>query len=391
MKVRWFPSVPACGLAAVSLSLAAAGIRAGEVAAFNTIVGTQTFSPVYQFSGETKLVETAEAIRAMGANVIKFELSKRYARPDGNVTKGDPSIRTLADLARDEPSHRRVLDMPFAHFVLWAHAFSDSHEAWRGGFPPAAQQAEYREIHDLTAYLLRTYSGTGKTFYLGHWEGDGLLRGSVAKEKDAMVTAAAVGGMIDWLNCRQRAIDDAKRETPHSRVNVWHYTEVNHVKLVMDEGRPAMADQVLPKVNADFVSYSCYDTQGDPVLLKRALDFIDAKLPPKPAISGKRVFIGEYGFPAVRHSPAEVDRLSRQVMRAGIEWGCPFVLYWELYNNEVAPDGKQIGFWMIDDKAVKQPIHETHRRFYDWSRDSAAGKGWTDATFRRAAVEFLGE
>lgn len=369
--------------------LAVPGGRAAEADPSNTIIGTQTFSPAYQFGTETKLVETAGAIRAMGANVIKFELSGRYARPDGNVVKADPSIRTLADLARAEPSHRRVLDMPFGHFVLWAHAFSNSHEAWRGGFPASAREAEYREIRDLAESLLKTYSGSGKTFYLGHWEGDGLLRGSVAKENDAKVTPEAVGGMTEWLNCRQRAIDDAKRETPHANVNVWHYTEVNHVLLAMDEGRPAMANRVLPQASVDFVSYSCYDTQNDPALLKRALDYIEAKLPAKPGIAGKRVFIGEYGFPAARHSPEEVDRLSRRVMRAGIEWGCPFVLYWEIYNNEVGPDGKQIGFWMIDDKGVKQPVYETHRRFYEWAGKLAPGQGGGSSEFRTAAVEFL--
>ena len=181
------------------------------------------------------------------------------------------------------------------------------------------------------------------------------------------VTPVAVQGMADWLNTRQRTVDDAKRDTPHQRVQVWHYTEVNHVKLAM-QGRPALVNEVLPKTTVDLVSYSSYDTAHDPALLKAALGFIEAKLPPKPGITGRRVFIGEYGFPAIRHTPAEIDRLSRQVIWAGLEWGCPLVLYWELYNNEVEPDGKQRGFWMIDDQGVKQPIYQTHRCFYEWAR-----------------------
>jgi ribosomal protein S9 len=362
---------------------------------FNYVIGTQTFSPAYQFTGKTRLVETAEAIRDMGASVIKFELARRYASPNGNVPTADPSIQSLADLAQREPSHRRVLDMPFAYYVLWAHTFNGGEGKWRRGFSKEDAAKEYREIYDLTAHLLRTYSGTGKTFFFGHWEGDGWLRGSVKPADDTKVTPEAAQGMADWLATRQRAVDDAKRDTPHRDAQVWHYTEVNHVKLAMDEGRPAVVNRVLPRVSVDFVSYSSYDTAKDPALLRRALDYIESKLAPKPAITGRRVFIGEYGFPAIRHTPREQDRLSRAVMRAGLEWGCPFILYWEFYNNEIAPDGQQRGFWLIDDKGVKQPVYETHRRFLDWARcfvagrESRDGKTPAEAEFRNAAARMI--
>jgi len=359
---------------------------------FNYVIGTQTFGVAYQFTSKTRLVETAEAIRDMGASVIKFELARRYALPNGNVPTADPSIQSLADLARREPSHRHVLDMPFAYYVLWAHTFNGGEHKWRRGFSKEDAAKEYREIHDLTTHLLKTYNGSGKTFFLGHWEGDGFLRGSVKQADDAKVTPEAAQGMSDWLTTRQRAVDEAKRDTPHRDVQVWHYTEVNHVKLAMHEGRPALVNRVLPQAPVDFVTYSSHDTASDPALLKRALDYIESKLAPKPAIAGKRVFIGEYGFPAIHHTPQEQDRLSLAVMRAGLEWGCPFVLYWELYNNEVAPDGQQRGFWLIDDKGVKQPVYETHRRFFNWARafvagrQSRDGKVPTETEFREAAA-----
>ena len=56
------------------------------------------------------------------------------------------------------------------------------------------------------------------------------------------------------------------------------------------------------------------------------------------------------------NKPQEPDNLSRRVMRAGLEWGCPFVLYWEMYNNEVR-DGRQRGFWLIDNEGRKQPVY----------------------------------
>jgi hypothetical protein len=72
----------------------------------------------------------------------------------------------------------------------------------------------------------------------------------------------------------------------------------------------------------DFVSYSAYDTTNlpSPDNIKSALDYIASKLQPKPGITGKRVFIGEYGYPVLNHAklvhtPQEQDALSRVVMR----------------------------------------------------------------------------
>jgi hypothetical protein len=363
---------------------------------FNWILGTQTFGPQYQFTDQHPLLETANVIESMGASIVKFAL-----RPaPGNEPPLPREINSLVALARDHAPHRSVLDKNFGFFVIWLDAFA--HRDWHEGFSSSDGEAEYLEIYDLVRHLLRTYSGSGKTFYLGHWEGDGMLRHTVRREDDARVTPVAVQGMVDWLNTRQRAVDDAKRDTPHSGVNAWHYTEVNHVVLARDEGRPALVNLVLPKVTVDFVSYSAYDAanKADPKDLKSALDYIESKLLYKPGIRGRRVFIGEYGFPLIRgggkkRTPIEQDSMSRAIMRAGLEWGCPFVLYWELYNNEVSPDGSQTGFWMIDDRGEKQPIYHTHRAYYDWGKSFVAG--WIQRTgrapgddeFRSAAADFL--
>lgn len=364
--------------------------------ACNTVLGTQTMDASYRFTRAPLLVETAEAIRELGCDTIKFQLSPRYAGRHGNVDAPRDGIRSLAHLVRNEPSHRRVLAMPFSRFVLWTHTFhlDDDQDKWRKGLAHATAEREYREVYDLACHLLRTYRDTGKTFYLGHWEGDGWLRGSVDAANDDRVDDVACRGMADWLNVRQRAVDDAKRDTPHSGVQVWHYTEVNHVKLAM-QGRPALVNRVLPHTNVDLVSYSCYDTQDDPALLKAALSFIESRLPEKRGIDGRRVFIGEYGFPAIRHTPQEQDRLSRQVIRAGLEWGTPLILYWQLFNNEVEADGRQRGYWLIDDRGVKQPVYHTHKAFLAWGRGEVtaatarSGHAPTALEFRAAAVDFL--
>ncbi len=87
--------------------------------------------------------------------------------------------------------------------------------------------------------------------------------------------------------------------------------------------------------------------------------------------------------------------MSGQVIRAALEWGCPFVLYWELYNNEVGTDGVQRGFWLIDDKGVRQPAYDLHQRFLAQSREYVTRyqrekhRVPTSEEFRRAALTWL--
>ncbi len=79
------------------------------------------------------------------------------------------------------------------------------------------------------------------------------------------------------------------------------------------------------------------------------------------------------------------------MIRAGLEWGCPFILYWQLYNNERDADGTHRGFWMIDDRGGKQPVYEVHRSFYEWARQwhsaNTAGPGMVGEAFRKAAID----
>lgn len=351
---------------------------------YNTVIGTQTFAAAYQFTQAPKLVETARAILDMGSRTIKFDLT------NDKEHWPEPRPQSLAEIVRRVPSVRAVLDMPFSNYLLWAYPLAAD---GRGRFRPDTRDAEYREMYDLTRALLQSYNGTGKTFYLGNWEGDWHLTHMDPKYAP---TSEEIANMTGWANTRQKAVDDAKRDTPHTGVQVYYYLEVNRVVDAID-GKSRLTNAVLPHASVDFVSYSAYDSLGGDigVDLPKALDYIQSQLPPKPGIAGRRVFIGEYGFPAEGRTPAQQDTLSRQVMRAGLAWGCPFVLYWEMFNNEVTEDGRQRGFWLIDNKNTKQPAYFTHQRFYAQAKryvvafQKAHGRTPSRAEFSKAAVRWL--
>lgn len=374
-----------CAIALVFAS--GLNLLAAEPRPFNYIVGTQAIGGRYHFTKDEPLLESAKLIASLGSGIMKFSISKQasFGKTKANVLERDPSMKTLTDIASREPTHRAVLDMPFTHFFIWAYPFTSHGIA--GTFKVADKDLEYHEMYDFAVHLLRTYNGTGKQFYLGHWEGDWHLRPHFDPKQPFPEHYAE--NFIAWLQVRQQAIDDAKRDTPHQGVGIWHYTEVNLVEPFLKGGQ-CLTNDILPQVDVDFVSYSSYDSlqRGIRDDLFATLMHIESKLKPKPTIQGKRVFIGEYGFPARRYTPEVQDHKSIETMIAAIEWGCPFVLYWELYDNEGSTD-KPGGFWMIDEQNQKQPIWHTHQRYFEWAREYVREAAPSEVEFREAAVKWL--
>ncbi len=389
-----------------------------EILDYNYILGTQTFAPQYQFTDEDELIETSKAILEMGSNILKIYIGHDYDKLYGFEIQ--PGILSYRDLVEKHDSYRKVLDMPFRYYFFWCHTAPviggiwDNSFHWYEGFSDAEKEEDYKQIYDLVCYLLREYSGTGKSFYIGHWEGDWSIMEPPYKV-DKEVSDEAISGMIQRLNNRQRAVDNAKKDTPHNNVEVYHYTEVVLVAKGM-EGKRTMVNAVLPYTNVDFVSFSSYSSLGPywrknlsvekrkkimREMLTEALDYIEEKLPEtsKKLPWDKRVFIGEYGFRVTSLQSVELqDEFTRNVAGIALEWGCPFVLYWQIYDN-TPQDGEGVahGFSMIDTKGIKKPVYKTHSIFYERSQEfikqfrNEHGRYPDECEFRNKALEWLSD
>lgn len=373
--------------------------NSGSKKAFNYVLGTQTFGVKYQFTDETRLVETAKAINDMGSNVLKCYLGPK-AEDQYKIPVND--YKSLKELAAKEPSYQKILEMPFDHYLFWVYSYGEPNDVLRKGWTQKEKKAAYNDIYELTCFLLSKYNNSGKTFYIGQWEGDWAMMGPPLKYENEP-TDLAIASTIDWLNTRQAAVDAAKKDTPHKNVEVYHYLEVNIIIEAM-KGNKTIVNSVLPKTNVDYVSYSAYDAiyPHDANLtfeqrlesignkLIGALDYIESKIPPKD-VPGKRVFIGEYGFPiSAVDTPQAQKEASLAVAINSIQWGCPFVLYWEMYDNEAEEGGANgKGYWMIDNKGIKQPIYDVHYEYYFWARKFVSEKKPTEQEFRKAAAHFL--
>jgi hypothetical protein len=336
---------------------------------FSNAIGTQTIGVRYKFTEDSGLVETAKAIEALGSDTLKIAITRKYK--DDYLLEKDSSIKSMVDLVKTKKDYEKVMNMSFRNIMLWIYPFSDRFSGfWEGSIPKQEEDAIYNEIYDFTAHLLKKYSGSGKSFFLGNWEGDWhMLKEVYDYELDP--TEETIQGAIQWFNLRQRAIADAIAETPHHDVGVYYYIELNHVRKSMLRDRPTIVNRVLPHIKTDYVSWSSYDittvaakkggAEGKKMVTD-ALNYIEKHLPPSD-IKGKRVIVGEYGFHMGQvDDPTMQERCAALIMQWCLEWGCPFILYWEMYCNEIEPSNNEHrGFWLIDKNGDKQPAWFLHR------------------------------
>ncbi len=312
------------------------------------VVGVAHVRGTYHHQDGDFLNEGAEVIADLGSRVIKLYLMLPPAStyPFGSEW---PEVASLVELA-DTPHYREVFARPFSTFILTAYAVGRGDHYWLHGVTEAAYADEREQFYRLARHFLTEYRDSGKTFVLQHWEGDWAVRGSYDAERDP--TPTAIEGMIRWLQARQEGVDRAREEVGEKGVRVLHAAEVNLVTAAMEEGRPSVTSDVLPLAGVDLVSYSAWETQHDAERLREALDFIARHAPRRPGIAGRHVFIGEFGLPENEHPPEAIRHVIDNCIPVGREWGCPYVVYWQVYCNEprrqpVAANEDVRGFWLL--------------------------------------------
>lgn len=399
MNITKFAScVLVTGFCALACSVSAATLSDPAVDSYNVRVGTETFAGLYQFTTNTLLVETAEAITNLGSDIIKF-----YCGSDTTFQSGvtlTSNITNLLTLARDEPSYRKVFDMPFRHTIVWAYPLANPEPPFTdGNYSPSEAAVDYREMYDLTQYLLTNYNNSGREFFLGHWEGDGYLEvnGWTTNPSPAVVTA-----MIAWLNNRQKAVDDAVAAVAHTNVSVYNYTEVNRVRDAMLNGptnNVRVVDAVLPYVtNIDYVSYSSYDAMNLSTSdLYATLDYIHSHIPTNKTgvVPEPRMWIGEYGWGG--NSTDSQEPLNRSYIQRLLNWNSTgealrFILYWEMYDNE-----SNRNFCLVQSNDTKVASWYLQNNFLNEARLLAAqfketnGSLPTDAEFVSMVTPYLNQ
>jgi hypothetical protein len=349
------------------------------VEAFPHPVGSQQFGTQYSF-GESgiRVLDYARATMRQGNRVVKFRLSNKYANTDGFTAV--PGIDTLVELVRDHPEVKEVLDLPLTDYKFWVSTFavpSWQNQLDANGLRPGRANQIYTEVYNMVAHLLTTYSGSGKRFFIGNWEGDWMLSGSFRDDPNT-IPQNRIQGMIDWANIRQKAVDDAKAATPHSDVEVWFFLEMNKADW-MREGLPCVANSVIPAMpKLDMISISSYSVHkdgGEPAANSRIhADFdqvqalIDAK--PETSITGSRLMIGEYGwtYGVDKYSGlADFAQVHLTTLRSYLSWPggtFRFILQWQFFNEAVSDNGNSKEMSQIGPDNDLRPLYFLHENFY---------------------------
>jgi len=342
------------------------------------VLGVVHVAGRYHLTNKDFLSEGADEILALGSRVIKvWFFSGR--RSDGLVKSYPynsqwPKVDSLVEGAQT-PYFERLFSKPFTTYVMKVTSLGRDEGYWRNGISDEQKKDEQRQFYELAKYLLTAYKNTGKTFVLQHWEGDWMVRGSFNGKADP--TDEALRNMVEWLNARQAGVNQARAEVGQQGVRVYHAAEVNRVVSSMRDGSPNMVNRVLPHTHLDLVSYSAWDSATahyvDPNVLRDALDFIAAHVPDSPDFGSRNVYLGEYGMPENNYSPEQIRTAIPNAVRTALDWGCPYIVYWQLYCNEqkdssVAPPVKSNdavrGFWLIRPDGTKSWVWHYFRRLF---------------------------
>lgn len=256
------------------------------------------------------------------------------------------SFDSLREMA-DHEYYRELWRRPFQTYILTI----TGGPTFRDGFPDPYPAELQQDFYELAHFFLTEYEGTGKTFILGTWESDWQLRGTFDLDPAYDPDQTAIDGMIRWYNARQAGVAQARAAVPDSDVNVYAAAEVNKVALAM-QGRPTVTNEVLPNVPIDLVSYSAWesvvpaatDEAAGRQLIQDSLAYIASHAvdstvldPDGQPFGDKNVFIAEYGYPeqeAGAHGPARLERATRVAVEEAYAFGCPWMVYWEVYCNE---------------------------------------------------------
>lgn len=368
------------------------------LANYNFVLGTNAIGGKYKFTADSKILEQAKQIRAMGSNVLKISLGPNSPKTYELEIAGKQT--TTLDLFKSHPDYRKVFDMDFKYIFAWVHTLTGIE--WKKGINKEQEKVLYDEMFQFVTYLLKEYNGSGKTFLIGNWEGDWLLHPNY--NRNFTPTKEHIDNMTKWFQIRQQAIDDAKKQSSTKNVEIYYYVEVNLVLKGL-KGEACIAQSILPNVNVDLVSYSSYEAIKNRTYaekkeqLQKVFDYLEKQLQPKPGLPfSRRVYIGEYGYHAKASDPESFKKQYeeiREIMKISLELNLPFALHWQMYNNEYEPTGESKQMSLINEEGKKMPLYHLHKKFYTEmngylnSYKAKHKRFLANADFRKKAIEVL--
>lgn len=318
-------------------------------------LGTTLVEGQYYLTDRPNLLEGAERMLALGTWVGKFWFEPHRAARDYPWHSRWPEMRTLRDLAGSD-YWRAVFALPFRTLFLETHSPAES--AWNADHGPDYYARVGAEWEELVRFLYAEHGDKPLTIVLQNWEGDWQLRGlGVLWDVPPADWRQRCARYARRLAARQGAVTRVRAAHPGARLRVLHAAEVNRVADQW-RGIPTLTEHVLPAVELDLVSYSCYDAMDDGSTLTRAIDTIRRFARTTGPLGAGAVCLGEIGIPEMAKPARIAERWSELLAaaRAARVW---WVVQWALYCNEsdnrpepqpkppVTDPRRLQGFWLV--------------------------------------------
>ena len=298
-------------------------------------LGICNWSSLYQFTEYNLLTEGCLHLRSFTTfNTLKIYLGKRSSKTY-RIKDVDTTSMKLVDIAK-LPCYTGIFSeirSQFSTIIIVCHS---THRTKSNYFNTDCtdddMRCEENEFHELAMYL-RTFD---KTFILQNWESDNY------KDKTPLSTK----NMIRWAKHRQAGVDRYRKYDGGRNDNVFHAIEVNHIFHPH-----TVIHDVIPHLRIDLVSYSCYDTQENPVYFEQAIrgmlqlinrernycngvpQCVQSRFPVP-------LYIGEFGVSHHNHTREDVAKVLQDVITISKAYKLPYVNFWNLYNNE---PGREFG------------------------------------------------
>jgi hypothetical protein len=315
-------------------------------------IGVTHVSGKYHLTAEPFLLEGADLIHRLGYRRLKLWFDPNKVRVAYGFNSDWSSLGDkprLVDMAR-HPYYDQAFALPFDTFVLEVYPVD----------PPVPERPEgkyldlssdFREdeeqVRELADYLLKKFKNRDVTFILQNWEGDWMLRDNERQEwlsGDYPDLEKRVAGFARWFQARQNGVNRARQDNPDSKCRVLHAVEANRV-LDSWHDVPTITSHVLPRINPDMFSWSCYDGlargkksfEASAVGVWQGWETIQNYARQRPGGGEIPVMIGEIGLPEHKAnlSATDVAEIYDGALASSIALDVDGFYLWQVYCNEI--------------------------------------------------------
>jgi hypothetical protein len=339
------------------------------LSAADTLLSRHKMSPgIYVWdglNGGSELSQSVRTLDASGIHAVRLLLSpaatRAYSLPRLVCSDGHPQLTCLFE----SESYQRALSSKTLDVVmLTAYDFTSyAHQRFLDPeFVKANRQQIYDEYRQLAETIMKAFSGSGRVFIIGHWEGDNQVYCGSSYEfevRDEKRWACLeehpeirMAGFTEWLKIRQEAIAEGRRRAiaaGATNVEIYHAVEFNTIFNLRKVSGATMRSKefegvlsaVIPSVHPDICSYSAWESVNRNRLVKDVQDIVKACAP-------AAVVIGEIGTkdkPDKRYPKMAADL-------ATLKESVPLVFFWQAFEGAAAKDP---GFGLFD--KTGKPAH----------------------------------